>query len=68
MATATILIHPALAANHKAAQALALRLGLEARLNGSRLQLVSHNAPAHIPPASWQRLPRHIHPDGGSAA
>lgn len=67
-----IILHPAVAADHEAAQALADHIGLELRPRGAQLHLCPPATPARIPQripaASWQRLPRHLWPTGGDAA
>ena len=66
---ATIHIHPALAADHKAAQAVAARHGLQVMIHGPRATLEPISTPAHIPqPSSWSNR-RAARPfNGGDAA
>lgn len=66
---ATIHIHPALAADHKAAQAVAARHGLQVMLDGAKATLEPITTPSRIPgPTSWttRRSTRPV--TGGDAA
>lgn len=66
---ATIHIHPALAADHKAAQALADRYGMQVMLDGAKALLAPISTPARIPaPTSWTTRRPHHPTTGGDAA
>lgn len=62
---ATIVIHPAVAADYQAAQALAARHGMQVTLEGRRALL--EPLPGTAPANPWT-IPAHFLPTGGDAA
>lgn len=66
---ATIHLHPTLAADHKAAQALADSHGLQVMIHGASATLEPITCPARIPaPSSWSARRASRPFNGGDAA